>query len=674
MRQQELQGGDRRWEHLQLARSPQLERLDRSDPPTRDRLDVVVQGLLIRWCGSDEEPGVESAALTDRSHPVVDEVDPLREQHQPLVRTHVDERPLTVVHRVTRHLEPLSHRSVVEPDDVLVTHTASEQDTRLLETLANRGDQPCQTPRREPHPGRCSGVVDPVTDGLEQLTVIGVVDRSPGEHVLTPGERRRQRSLQHEHLRTVVRIPDEHHRGRRPDRNIGGQEWGGTGIVRHVEGPYRRWTARCSVGAVAAPNRPDEVLDHIGPGTELIVPLANGEPTAVLDAVEAAAERRDDRIDRVRVHQMHALHERRYLAGDFDERLSHVSYFLSHVTRPHFARGTIELVPAHFSEVFVILRSRTTDPLVVALASPPDRHGYFSLGVSADYTSSFIGRARFFLEITDHMPRTFGRNQLHISQVEGWCRSDRPLVEVPPREPDEIDRTIAGYVADRIPNGATIQTGIGAIPNAIMAALSGHRDLGIHTELLSDGVVDLMEAGVVNGVRKDLNRTKTVGTFALGTERLHRFLHENTAVELWPVRYVNDPSIIGRERGFVSINATLSVDFLGQCASETIDGNYYSSSGGQNDFARGAMNSEGGRGFVVLRSTTSDGTTRIVPRLAAGDAVTTPKNTVDQVVTEYGVAELRGRSIRERTRALISVAHPDHRAQLTEHAEQMHYL
>ncbi|MGA1438197.1 MAG: acetyl-CoA hydrolase/transferase family protein [Ilumatobacteraceae bacterium] len=425
---------------------------------------------------------------------------------------------------------------------------------------------------------------------------------------------------------------------------------------------------------MAAPNRPDEVLDHIGPGTELIVPLANGEPTAVLDAVEAAAERRDDRIDRVRVHQMHALHERRYLAGDFDERLSHVSYFLSHVTRPHFARGTIELVPAHFSEVFVILRSRTTDPLVVALASPPDRHGYFSLGVSADYTSSFIGRARFFLEITDHMPRTFGRNQLHISQVEGWCRSDRPLVEVPPREPDEIDRTIAGYVADRIPNGATIQTGIGAIPNAIMAALSGHRDLGIHTELLSDGVVDLMEAGVVNGVRKDLNRTKTVGTFALGTERLHRFLHENTAVELWPVRYVNDPAIIGRERGFVSINATLSVDFLGQCASETIDGNYYSSSGGQNDFARGAMNSQGGRGFVVLRSTTSDGTTRIVPRLAAGDAVTTPKNTVDQVVTEYGVAELRGRSIRERTRALISVAHPDHRAQLTEHAEQMHYL
>ena len=419
-----------------------------------------------------------------------------------------------------------------------------------------------------------------------------------------------------------------------------------------------------------APNVAADVLEHIGTGTQLIVPLANGEPTAVLDAIEDAA----DTLSGVRVHQMHAIHERPYLAGTYGDRLKHISYFLSHVTRPHFANGSVGLIPAHFSEVFKIMRARTEDPLVIAAASPPDRHGYFSLGVSSDYTSSFIGRARFFLEVTEHMPRTFGRNQLHVSQVEGWCRSDRPLVEVPPPEPGELDQRIADYVAERIPNGATIQTGIGAIPNAIMVALSDHRDLGIHTELLSDGVVDLMEAGVVNGIRKDLNRTKTVGTFAMGTERLHQFLHENTAVELWPVRYVNDPGIIGRERGFVSINATLSVDFLGQCASETIGGHYYSSSGGQNDFARGAMNSEGGQGFVVLHSTTSSGTSRIVPRLMPGDAVTTPKNTVDQVVTEYGVAELRGRSIRERTRALIDVAHPEHRPELTAEAHRMNYL
>jgi acyl-CoA hydrolase len=412
------------------------------------------------------------------------------------------------------------------------------------------------------------------------------------------------------------------------------------------------------------------VLDQIGQGTQIIVPLANGEPTAVLDAIEAEAER----LDGVRIHQMHALHDRRYLAGEFGERLMHISYFLSHVTRSHFADGTIGLVPSHFSEVYALMRVRTTDPLVVAAATPPDRHGYFSLGVSADYTASFIGRARFFLEATDAMPRTFGRNQLHVSQVVGWCRSDRPLVEVPPRLPGELDRRIAGYVAERIPNGATIQTGIGAIPNAIMAALADHRDLGVHTELLSDGVVDLIESGVVNGVRKELNRTKTVGTFALGTQRLHAFLHENTAIELWPVRYVNDPRVISRERGFVSINATLSVDFLGQCASETIDGRYFSSAGGQTDFARGAMYSEGGQGFVVLHSTTASGRSKIVPQLAPGDAVTTPKNTVDKVVTEYGVAELRGRSIRERTRALIAIAHPDHRDELTAAAEKLRYI
>ena len=419
-----------------------------------------------------------------------------------------------------------------------------------------------------------------------------------------------------------------------------------------------------------APNQPHDVLDHIGPGTQIVTPLANGEPTAVLDAIEAAA----DDLDGVRIHQMHAIHDRPYIRGEFEDRLRHISYFLSHVTRPHFAAGSIGLVPAHFSEVYQIMKSRMDDPLVVAAAAPPDRHGYFSLGVSADYTSSFIGRARFFLEVTDDMPRTFGRNQLHMSQVVGWCRSDRPLVTMPPATATSIDDTIAGHVAERIPNGATIQTGIGAIPNAIMSALRGHRDLGVHTELLSDGVVDLIEQGVVNGIKKNLNRTKTVGTFALGTDRLHEFLADNPAVELWPVRYVNNPAIIGRERDFVSINATLSVDFIGQCASETIAGNYYSSSGGQNDFARGAMNSEGGQGFVVLHSTTSSGQSRIVPRLDPGDVVTTPKNTVDKVVTEFGVAELRGHSIRERTRALIAIAHPDHRAELTEQAHLMNYL
>jgi len=422
---------------------------------------------------------------------------------------------------------------------------------------------------------------------------------------------------------------------------------------------------------MAEPSPPERVLDHIGEGTDLIVPLANGEPVALLDAIEAHA----DQLQGVRVHQMHALHDRPYLHGAFGDRLRHVSYFLSHVTRPCFEAGTIDLVPANFSEMREILRIQTRDPLVIAASSPIDRHGYFSLGVSADYTASFIGRARFFLEANRQMPRTFGRNQLHVSQVVGWCEVDRPLVSVQPAIPDETDVRIAELVAERIPDGSTIQIGIGGTPNAILAALRDHRDLGIHTELLSEGIVDLIEAGVVTGVRKRLNRTKAVGTFALGTERLHRFLDDNPALELWPVSYVNDPRIIATEPGFVSINSTLTVDLLGQCASETRQGRYYSASGGQADFARGAMFSEGGQGFVVLHSTTKDGSiSRIRPTLYPGDVVTTVKNTVDKVVTEWGVAELRGRSIRERAKALIAIAHPDHRDHLRHCAKELGYL
>lgn len=414
-----------------------------------------------------------------------------------------------------------------------------------------------------------------------------------------------------------------------------------------------------------------DVVRHIASNADIIVPLANGEPVTLLDAIETDA----CTLSGVRVHQMHALHDRPYLRGAFGDHLRHVSYFLSHVTRPCFRAGTIDLVPNNFSEMSAILKESTDDPLVLAAASPPDRHGYFSLGLNADYVASFIGRARFFLEANDRMPRTFGRNQIHVSQVVGWSKADYPLTEVQPAPVGPADLRIAAFIAERIPNGATIQVGIGGIPNAILSNLTNHRDLGIHTELISDGVMDLVDMGVVTGVAKQLNRTKTVGTFALGTQKLYDFLHENTAFELWPVRYVNDPRVIAQESTFVSINATIAVDLLGQCASETVGGSYYSSSGGQADFARGAMYSPGGQGFVVLHSTAKDGTiSKIVPQLAAGDVVTTLKNTVDKVVTEWGVAELRGRSLRSRANALIAIAHPDHRDHLQCAAHRLGYI
>ncbi len=415
----------------------------------------------------------------------------------------------------------------------------------------------------------------------------------------------------------------------------------------------------------------EAVLDLVPEGADLIVPLANGEPTAVLDALEAGV----DQLCDVRVHQMHALHDRPYLHDAYPGRLRHVSYFLSDVTRGPYRKGHVDLVPAHFSEVPLLMEHATDCSLVLAAASPPDRHGYFSLGTNADYAASFIGRVPFFLEVTPAMPRTHGRNQLHVSQIAGYTESERALLEVPRPRVGREERRIAEFVAERIPDGATIQGGIGAIPEGVLSLLENHRDLGVHAELVSDAIVDLFDRGVINGTRKTLNPGKIVTTFALGSRRLYEFLADNPSVELWPVAYVNSPRVIAREERFVSINATLEVDLLGQCASESIGSRYFSGSGGQSDFARGCINARGGMAFIVLRSTTSDGTiSRIRPQLTPGAVVTTNKNTVDNVVTEYGVAELRGRSIRERAHALIGIAHPDFRDELRHEAARLGFL
>jgi len=423
----------------------------------------------------------------------------------------------------------------------------------------------------------------------------------------------------------------------------------------------------------ATRSSPEAVLDHVEDGADLIVPLANGEPVSLLDVIEANASR----YDGVRVHQMHALHDRPYLHGRMRDHLLHVSYFLSHVTRPAFHARGCELVPNNFSEVPKLLRETTKMSLVLAAASPMDRHGYFSLGTNCDYVAPFIGHAPFFLEVNDQMPRTFGRNQIHVSQVLGWTEVSRPLMEVTQKEPTEVDRAIAAYVTERIPDGATIQAGIGSIPSALLESLENHRDLGVHTELLSDGFIPLIERGVVTGTRKKRQPGKVVTTFCLGTQRLYDFLHENPAVELLPVDEVNDPRVIAEDDCFVSINATTEVDLVGQCASETVAGRYWSSSGGQADFARGAMYSERGMAFVVLRSTamTPDGeVSRIRATLTPGSMVTTLKNTVDHIVTEYGVADMRGRSISQRAAELIRIAHPRFRDELAAGARALGYL
>lgn len=422
------------------------------------------------------------------------------------------------------------------------------------------------------------------------------------------------------------------------------------------------------IGAARA--EPAGVLDHVQPGADLIVAMSAGEPHGLIVALEEGAER----LEGVRIHQMHASYEHAHIRGECGDRLTHVSYFLSGATRAAYAEGRVELVPAHFSEVPAVLRTCTRCSLVLAQATPPDAQGNFSLGTNAEYISTFIGHVPFFLEVNEHMPRTFGQNQIHISQVAGWTVTDRALDAAPVVVPDARDEAIAAQIVPRIKDGATLQAGIGGVPNAVLSGLRDHQHLGIHTELIGDGIMDLVQAGVVTGVQKQQWRNKVVGTFALGSAALYEWLDHNATVEMLPVDLVNDPRVIAQEHDFVSINATTEVDLYGQCASETVAGRYYSGSGGQADFARGAMYSPGGEAFVVAKSTTRSGRSRIRSRLTEGSVVTTLKNTVDNVVTEHGIAELRGRSFSERARRLIDIAAPEHRDRLEEEARALGLL
>lgn len=408
-----------------------------------------------------------------------------------------------------------------------------------------------------------------------------------------------------------------------------------------------------------------ELVDLVQPNTDIIIPIANGEPHLLLTILE----KNHKQLHHVTVHQMLALRERAYIRGEMEGHLSHTSYFLSGATRKGFQSGAVDLVPNVFSEVPRLLRETLKHPMVMAVASPPDEHGYFSLGTQADYVSEFIGKTPFILEVNKYMPRTFGTNQVHISQIKGYVEHDELLAEEHCPAATEKDKKIAGYITSEIQNGDTLQVGIGAIPNAVMSMLRNHRDLGIHTEMLTDGIVDLVNSGAVTGMNKRTHQGKIVTTFAYGTQRLYDFLDNNPGVEFLPVSTVNDPFEIAKEDNMVSINATTEVDLYGQCASETIGGTYYSSTGGQADFARGARLAKNGKGFICMYSTLkNDSMSRIKVSLATGSVVTTSKNEVDCIVTEYGIAKLHGKSLRERAEALIAIAHPKFRDELRSEA------
>ncbi len=426
-----------------------------------------------------------------------------------------------------------------------------------------------------------------------------------------------------------------------------------------------------TTGTIRPAGRATDVLDHIRPGSDLIVPSDNGEPVTLLDAIEAAA----GTLERVTVHQALAARDRPYHAGAFGDRLRHVSYFLTPKLREHYERGTIDLMPNDLSSIPALLRARTKDPLLLVSVSPPDRHGYVSLGTNAMYGAALMGEVRVFAEVNARMPRTAGRNQLPLSHVVGWVEADYPLWSPPPVPITDTDRAIARFVAERIPNGATLQIGIGAVPDAVAGLLADHRDLGIHTEFLADGIRQLIESGAATGALKRRERYQAVTTDSFGSPAMYPFLDENRHVLFWPVEETNDVRAIAKHPRFCAVNATMQVDLLGQCASETLGSHYISGTGGQADFLRGAALSEGGQSFIVTHATAVNGTiSRIQPTLTPGAIVTTHKNLVDKIVTEYGVAEMRGRTIRQRAEGLIGIAAPAFRDELRAAAKKLGYL
>ncbi|WP_047985520.1 acetyl-CoA hydrolase/transferase family protein [Ornithinibacillus californiensis] len=415
---------------------------------------------------------------------------------------------------------------------------------------------------------------------------------------------------------------------------------------------------------------PSEILSILSNYKDIIVGMANGEPDTILNMIDE----HPNAFSEVKIHQMLEMKSRRYIQGDFPS-IRYVSYFMGAHSRKAFANGKCDLIPNHFHQMPQLLDSICQKPIIVCQASPMDEEGYFSLGTEADYVVHFIGKAPFVIQVNKHVPKTNGTNKIHLSQIEGFIQEDQPLHELPTIPVRDIDQKIAEYVAERIDNGSTLQVGIGGIPNAVVSLLSNHREIGIHTEMLTDGVIDLVQQGVVTGTKKKTHPEKIIATFALGSKKLYDFIDGNKQLKMLSVDQVNDPRNIAQEDNMVAINSTTEVDFYGQCASETVAGKYYSSTGGQVDFGTGVRFAKNGKGFICLYSTAKNDTiSRIKPILAPGSVVTTSKNDVDYIVTEYGIAHMRGKSIFDRTKALIDIAHPKFREELEFEAKKLGFL
>ncbi len=416
-----------------------------------------------------------------------------------------------------------------------------------------------------------------------------------------------------------------------------------------------------------------EAVAGVRSGETVYVHGACATPSVLLDAMVARAPE----LEGVRVAHLHTEGPGPHLAPGMEGHFRHIALFIGANARAAVNEGRADYVPAFLSDIPTLFRSGVLPIDTVFLnTTRPDAHGYVSLGTSVDVMPAAIDAARTVVaQFNAAMPRTLGAGFVHISRIDLAVEVDRPPYEATPPPIGDVERQIGGFVAELVPDGAVLQMGIGAIPGAVCLSLLAKRDLGVHTELFTDAIVDLVEAGVVTGSRKTLDRHKIVSAFLMGTERLYRFVDDNPMVEMRPVDYTNDTAIIRRQRRMIAINSAIEIDLTGQVVADSIGRRLYSGIGGQMDFVRGASLATDGRAIIALPSTADGGrVSRITPAIAEGAGVVTTRGHVHTVVTEYGVAELHGRSIGQRARSLIAIAHPDHRDALTVAARGTHLI
>ena len=418
---------------------------------------------------------------------------------------------------------------------------------------------------------------------------------------------------------------------------------------------------------------PQDAMQCIQSGMRVYIHPGCAEPEALVEALMA----RGPFVKNVEIVHLLTLGRADYIAPQMEGHFRHNAMFIGGNVRQAVNEGRADYTPVFLSQIEALFESGQM-PIDVALiqVSPPDAHGFCSFGVGVDTTLTAARQAKFVVaQVNDQMPRTYGDSFIHVSDIDSIVEASRPLCELQPIEITGMHRAIGKNVASLIEDGATLQLGIGGIPDAVLLELTGHKDLGIHTEMLSDSVIPLIESGVINGSRKSIHRGKIVTGFLLGTKNLFSFVNNNPAFEFHPNAYTNDPWVISENHKMVAVNSALQVDITGQVCADSIGTFFYSGIGGQVDFIRGSSRCKGGKPIIAIPATAKSGQiSRIVPMLDPGAGVVTSRGSVHYVVTEFGVAYLHGRTIRQRAEALIEIAHPKFREELYAYCEKTRWL